>query len=313
MEEAVESGRGRWSTAVGLTFAVLVLSILDTLALVVLPLAILVVALPTEKRGRWVVVGVVLWAIGLILSGGTLALLSRGWALVLGSAFLIVTSARPEWRVVSRALAATVSTLAASAVVLLVTGQMSTLDSTIRGHLATVSTMAIGDLQSRMPDATWLADLRTATEQITEVQATIFPALLALQSIAALALVAWWIRRLGRSESSSFVLAPLKEFRFNDQLIWILIGAVVLLLLPLAPWGSRMALNALIVMAALYALRGLAVFIFLATGSKSVPTMVLGALAFVFLYPVAITAALLMGVGDTWLDVRRRVVTATPS
>ena len=41
--------------------------------------------------------------------------------------------------------------------------------------------------------------------------------------------------------------------------------------------------------------------------------MVFGVIALIFLYPVAFTAALLMGVGDTWLDVRRRVAQTDPS
>jgi hypothetical protein len=313
MEEAVEGGRGRWSTAIALSFVVLVLSIFDALALVVLPLAILIVALPAEKRARWVAVGIALWLLAFLFSGGELAMLSRGWALMLGALFLVLTLARPVWDVTTRALLATAIGVVLGGVALAISGQADELDANVRQHLTTVSTLTLGDLQSRMPDSPWLAELRTATEQIADLQADLFVAMLALQSVAALALVAWWIRRIGRSDSEAFVLGRLREFRFNDQLIWILIAGVVALLLPLNSLGERIAINTLVFMAAIYALRGLAVFVFLATESKSVPTMVLGALAFVFLYPIALTAALMMGVGDTWLDVRRRVAAATPT
>ena len=313
MEEAVESGRGRWSTAIGLSFLVLVLSIFDALALVVLPLAILMVALPTARRVRWTIVGGLLLVLAFLLSSGNLAIVSRGWALMLGAAFLALTLARPGWDVISRALASTAISLVVGSVAIAATGQSEALDQAIRRQLTEVSALTIGDLQRRVPDATWVAELRTASEQIANAQAELFVALLALQSIVALALAAWWVRRVGRSDSESFVLARLRDFRFSDELIWVLIAGVVGLLLPLGTVGDRIALNALAFMAALYALRGLAVFVFLATESRSVATMILGALALVFLYPIALTAALMMGVGDTWLDVRSRVAAATPS
>lgn len=314
MSEAVESGRGRWSAALGLSFAVLLLSVFDALAVVLLPLAVLVVALPMqERRARWIAVGVVLWLLGVTFSGGGLAALSRGWALMIGSTFLVLTLTRPSWDVMSRALGAAAISLAVGALALTMTGQIGELDATVRAHFASVSTFTVGDLQARMPDSAWVAELRAATDRIAGLQADLFPALLALQSLAALALASWWVRRLGRSQSDAFALARLRDFRFNDQLIWALIGSLALFLLPLGPVGDRVAVNGLVFMTALYALRGLAVFVFLATSSRSIPTMVLGALALVFLYPVALTAALLMGVGDTWLDVRRRAAGAAPT
>lgn len=313
MEEAVEGGRGRWSTAVGLTVAVLALAVFDALALVLLPLALLFVGLPGERRLLWLLAGTGLVAGVFLTAGGPLALLSRGWGLTLAAVFLITTVARPDWSVTSRALAAVGATIGFAGGGLLVTGRAAELDALVRNHLATVSAVTIGDLQSLMPQSEWLADLRTASAQVAQLQADMFPALLALQSIAGLSLATWWVRRLGRSHGDAFRLGSLRDFRFNDQLIWVLIASVVILLMPMNATVDRLALNALVVMAALYALRGVAIFVFLAAGSRSVATMVLGALAFIFLYPVALTAALMMGVGDTWLDVRRRLEPASPS
>ncbi|MEX2581773.1 MAG: DUF2232 domain-containing protein [Gemmatimonadota bacterium] len=313
MEEAVAGGRGRWSAAIGLTLAVLFLSVFDALALVLLPLAILMVGLPAERTMKWVGAGVILWVIALALSGGGLGAVSRGWAMMLGASYLTFTIAKPEWDVTSRSLASVAVGLAAGGLGLAVTGRASELDGMIRRHFETISNLSLGDLQTRMPDAQWVVDLRSATEQISALQAEMFPALLALQSVAALALVSWWTRRLRRSESDAFELHRLRDFRFNDQLIWVLIGALILFLLPLGAAGDRIATNAAVFMVALYAVRGLAVFVFLAAGSRSIPTMVIGVIALVFLYPIAFTAALLMGLGDTWLDVRRRVASANPT
>ncbi|MEX0912002.1 MAG: DUF2232 domain-containing protein [Gemmatimonadota bacterium] len=313
MEEAVASGRGRWSTAIGLTLVVLLLSVFDALALVLLPLAILLVGWPSNRHWKWVAAGVLLWAVGLVVAGGGLVILSRGWALMLGATYLALTLVRPQWDVTSRALGAVAVALTVGSLGLLASGQAAELDTAIRTHFETISALTIGDLQTRMPDSTWVADLRSATERISSLQAEMFPALLSLQSLAALALVSWWIRWLGRSKSEAFALHRLRDFRFNDQLIWVLIAAVLLYLAPLTEPADRIAVNAIVFMAALYAFRGLAIFVFLAAGSRSIPTMVLGVVALVFLYPVAFTAALMMGLGDTWLDVRRRVASANPT
>lgn len=313
MDEAVEGGRPRWSAAIWLTLAVVLLSVFDALALVLLPLAILMVGLPEGRKPKWVIAGAALWVLALLVAGGPLAGLSRGWALMVGAVFFAATIARPTWDVISRGILAVAAGLAGGALGILATGQGAALDELIRSHFATISSLTLGDLQARMPDSAWLADLRTATEQISRLQADLFPALLALQTLAALALASWWIGRLGRSESAAFTLHRMRDFRFDDQLIWVLIAALLLFLLPLPGVADRVALNMILFMVGLYALRGLAVFIFLATGSQSIVTMVLGVVALVFLYPVAFTAALLMGVGDTWLDVRRRVAKVNPS
>jgi hypothetical protein len=313
MESAGAVGRGRWSSALGLTLAVIFLTALDALALVFLPMAVMVAGLPAERRVKWLLVAVGLWVFGSVTSAGTMGMLSQGWALMLAAIFFTLTLARPDWGVASRGLAAVGIAMTIGGLALLVTGQYADLDVTIRQHFETVSALTIGDMQTRMPDSAWLADLRGAADQIGALQTRLFPALLALQSLAALALASWWVRRMGRSDSRAFELAPLREFRFPDELIWLLIAALALSILPMGASVDRIALNALVFMGALYALRGLAVFVFLAASSRSIPTMVLGTLALVFLYPVAFTAALLMGVGDTWLDVRRRAAKARPT
>lgn len=314
MEEAVEEGgRGRWSAVIGLTIAVLLLAVFDALALVLLPFAILMVGWPEGRGAKWVVAGVALWVVAALLSMGGLSALSRGWGLMLGATYLLFTLARPTWTVISRALAAVGVTLGAGALGLLISGRAAELERMVRSHFDTIAEISLANLQTRIPEAGWLAGLQSTTAQLASLQADIFPALLALQSIAALALASWWIRRIGRSNSHAFALHRLRDFRFNDQLIWVLISALALLLLPLGEVADRIAINGLVFMVALYALRGLAVFVFLATGSRSIPTMLIGAVALIVLYPVAFTAALLMGVGDTWLDVRRRVASTTPT
>ncbi len=310
MEEAGgEVGRGKWSTAFALTLAVLLFSVFDGIALVLLPLALLVFALPTERPARWIAVGVLLSAFAL-LSVGPLATVSRGWALMTGSIFLGLTLAKPAWGVTTRALTAIFVAMATGFVGLSISGAIASLDALVRGHFEAASAAALADMQSTMPNAAWLGDVAEATERIAAMQGDVFPALLALQTLAALALCSWWVRRVGRSDAPAFRLGRLRDFRFNDNLIWLLIGGLLLLILPTGPAGVRVAANALVFMGALYAMRGLAVFVFMARGAPAVPTVIFGLLAFIFLSPFAVTGALVMGVGDTWLDVRGRAALA---
>jgi hypothetical protein len=307
---AGEAGRGRWGTMLALSGAAVFLSVLDVLPLVVLPLALLLMALPSEQRWKWMALGILFWVVGMLLPGPPLAAFSRGWALLLGGAFLFATLWRPTWGAFPRMLFALGVAFAVSGAGLLATGSWAEVDWTMQEHFRTVSSLTAGDLQARLPDSAWVAEFRTATERMAEIQWRFFPAMLGLQSLAALGLVSWWAARLRGTPADPLQLRPLKEFRFSDQLVWVLIAGLVLVLLPLGAVATRAGLNALLFMAGLYALRGVGVFLFLAGAAPSALFVVLAVLAVVFLYPLVLTAVLLVGLGDTWLDVRRR---ATPA
>jgi hypothetical protein len=68
--------------------------------------------------------------------------------------------------------------------------------------------------------------------------------------------------------------------------------------------------NLLLFMAGLYLLRGFAVFVFLLAGAPTMLTLLLVVMAVLLMYPMVLVAALLMGLGDTWFDVRARVAAA---
>ena len=124
------------------------------------------------------------------------------------------------------------------------------------------------------------------------------PALLALASLAGLA-VAWWaFRRLVAREGSP--LAPLRQFRFNDGLVWLLVAGGVLLLAG-AGYGigvehgtARAGSNLLLFTAALYALRGLAVLLVIA-GAPGPVGMVLGGVLLLLLYPLVMATTFFVG------------------
>lgn len=309
MEETGGDVRARWGTAVGLSLAVVLLSVLNAVPLVVLPLAAALIALPLTPRWRWITLGALLWGLGVTLPGGDLEGVSRGWASMLAGGFLLATLWRPRWRVLARSLLAVAIAFVAGAVWLTATGGWQEVDTLVREHLGTVADHASGTLGAQAEDSAWFRGLASSMREMAVVQWRLFPGLLALQSLAALGLVSWTIARV-RGDGRAFKPRPLREFRFNDQLVWMLIVGLVLLLLPLGAVATRMGYNALFFMGCLYALRGVGIFLFLGGAAPSVFMVVFGVLATVFLYPLVLTAAVLVGLGDTWLDVRGRAALA---
>lgn len=141
-----------------------------------------------------------------------------------------------------------------------------------------------------------------------------FPALLALESLAALALAWAAYHRLSRRRLGA-PLSPLREFRFNDQFVWGLIVGLVILLLPSLAGMRGLGSNLVLFFGALYAIRGLGVLAwFLAPGAFAMSLIAGSVLVFV---PVVNVIAVLgfmtlgvtalgLGVGDTWADWRNR-------
>jgi len=256
--------------------------------------------------------------------------LSRGWSLLLAGSFGLICllgSSRPLF---TRALIALGGTLGLAAVMSLVgpvspsqasrivaeeftrrnTETMATLNGVIATHQKEWS-----ELTSKVPQ---LADLPTETDKdLTIVSGwgrTVFPALLALQSLAALALAWATYHRLARARLGP-PLRPLREFRFNDQLVWGLIVGLTIMLLPTLTSVRGIGQNLLVFFGALYAMRGLGVLTwFMAPGSLGIAL----AVAFVLLWAPVLNAfaalafmtlavaALALGLGDTWADWRSR-------
>jgi hypothetical protein len=306
--EPAEPGR-RWGTALALALVVLLLSVFNALPLVMLPLAVLLVAIPSERRAKQAALGVLLGAVVFALPGGPLGLASCGWGLLIGGLFLLATIVRPEWRVMQRALATVGVALLIAAAWLAASGEWAGFDAAVREHFTSVSALAGQSIGSRMPDSEMAAQWTVATERIASIQWLVFPAVLALESLAALALAAWFASRVLGADRR-FAVRSIRDFRFGDQLVWLLIGGLILVIAPAGEALNRVGYNALTFMAALYALRGVGVFAFLGGAKPSLLNMVLVALVTIFLYPLVLSAAVLVGLSDTWLDVRARAAKA---
>lgn len=256
--------------------------------------------------------------------------LARGWSLLLAGAFGLVClfgSGRPLF---ARALATLGITLVLATVMSLLgpvsisqasktvadefarrnAESMSMLNATIQTH-----PKEWADLVAKVPP---LSDAPAQTEKqlaaTAELGVVVFPAMLALQSLAALAIAWATYHRLARARLGP-PLRPLRDFRFNDQLVWGLIVGLTIVLLPTLKTLHGVGKNLLVFFGALYAVRGFGVLTwFMAPGSLGVTLAVsfvllfapvLGAFAALALMMLGI-AALALGLGDTWADWRSR-------
>lgn len=170
-------------------------------------------------------------------------------------------------------------------------------------------------LTSHVPQlATMPAETERQLTALSRIGLTVFPSLLALESLLALAL-AWAVyHRLSRARIGA-PLRPLREFRFNDQLVWGLIVGLTTVFLPTLQNFRGVGRNLLVFFCALYAIRGLGVLAwFLAPGALAATLTVGFAMLWLPVIQIAaavgfmllLVAAFGLGLGDTWADWRRR-------
>lgn len=155
-------------------------------------------------------------------------------------------------------------------------------------------------LVARVPDLDPLYDDSEARMRaMPPIAAALLPALVALESLAALARGWGAYRRLSPVQIGP-ALSPLTEFTFNDQLVWGLAVGATLCMLPAFEEGRNAGYNLLLFFGALYLIRGVGILAWMARG-RYVYVVILSLLPQVF---VIVTLAL--GLGDTWLDLRKR-------
>lgn len=296
-------GRGPGvATVLGLMLVVLASSMIHPLHLVLVPLAVLLVALPPRNVVA-LAVATILGALVLLWPQGPLWYVERGWALLASGWFVLAVVAWPGASFTTRALAATAAAMATAALLILAFGSWAELNWTIATQYRAAMDAASAVWAGRIADGDQVMALAA------DVATRLFPALLGIGTVAALG-VAWWM--YWRLAEEGRPLGRLTEFRFPDVLVWLLIAGLALLMLPGADWVSRVGGNLVLFMSALYALRGLAVLtaLVLAMVGTQVPVLLVLVVAGLFLYPIVAAGTLLLGVIDTWLDLRsgRRAV-----
>lgn len=118
--------------------------------------------------------------------------------------------------------------------------------------------------------------------------------------------LAWvWYHRIA-SEPIGLPPRRFREFRFSDHLVWLVIFSGAALLAGVNGSAGLVAGNLLMFLLALYAGRGLAV---IRTALIPAPRAlaVLLSITSIVLLPLAMVSATLIGLADTWLDIRRRL------
>ncbi|HVX40584.1 MAG TPA: DUF2232 domain-containing protein [Gemmatimonadaceae bacterium] len=259
--------------------------------------------------------------------------LVRGWSLLLAGAFGLVCLFDLHRPLFTRALLALGITLLLAMImslfgpVTVAHASKTVADEFARRNGETMSTLngiitshpvEWKQLTDRVPQfAEMPAETSKELDTFSDWGRQVFPALLALESLAALALAWSAFHRFSRTRVGP-PLHPLRDFRFNDQLVWGLIVGLVIMLLPTLSSLNGVGKNLLVFFGALYALRGFGVLSWFMSPGRLALTLAIGfvmlfapvlnyiaALAFMMLG----VAALALGLGDTWADWRSRART----
>lgn len=245
--------------------------------------------------------------------------MARGWILLLAASFGAVTLWSAATPFFVRAMAAIgLAAAIGFSIALASPGGIDRVKHAAGDELTRRSGESIEALRQLSSTPTWagwaskspsLDDVAERSEAqlraVPEHAANLLPALLALQSLAALA-IAWALYHRLSPVRVGPALGPLKEFRFNDQLVWGLAVGATLFLLPSFVEGKVAGLNLLLFFGALYLTRGLGVMAWMSRGRVLLVVVVLMA---VLAPPILGALAIGLGLGDTWLDWRRRVRT----
>lgn len=277
----------------------------------------------------WVAIAVLLLAPG-AAPPDAFSSLVRGWSLLLAGAFGLVCLFGDHRPLFTRALVALGLTFGLGAVMSVmgpmtasraartVSEELARRDAGWAGMIDSVIKANPKEWSQLTQSVPQLAEIRTEWPKelatLSDVGATVFPALLALESLAAIALAWATYHRFGRARLGA-PLRPLREFRFNDQLVWGLILGLTITLLPTLSAVSAIGENLLVFFGALYAVRGLGVLswfmepgrfrITLTIGVLMLFAPILNGIAFIGFVMLGV-ASLALGLGDTWADWRSR-------
>ena len=295
-------------------FATLVFGALAPAGLVTLPLALLV--LLARPRGARELTAVVLaggFSAWWLLQPGTIAdQITRSGA-VIGSATFVLATRFSRSSLTHRALLAAGTAGVALACLFLV-GPWTWAD--VRFWVAHRTGFAVRVVLGPF----WVASGGSASAQTAaadleqwftlsvKLLADHYAAVVALQLMAGLAL-AWAIHRRIASRPLGDAPGRFRDFRFTEHLGWLAVAALCAVVIPRLAAAKLAAANLLVVAGALYALRGVAVATFglAAAGGTGAGTVVLIALATLFILPAVAAGAIVLGVVDAGLDLRRRM------
>lgn len=242
----------------------------------------------------------------------------RSWGVLVAGALGLVCILGWRRQFLGRALAAVgIAALIAMIGMAFATHAAGRIEAVFARELQSRNSTVLAQWARGFPNATFAPAVRDwAAQRAVELQeasgtfaAPLYPALLALESLAACALAWALYHRMSRARLGA-ALAPFRFFRFSDELIWALVAGMTLTVLPSLEALRVFGANLVVFFGALYALRGFGVIAWF------YPQLTLGvqfavSFAAVVLFPVSLALAVGLGVTDTWFDWRRRVRTAS--
>jgi hypothetical protein len=259
-----------------------------------------------------------IWMIVTPLPGGpSFVFIEKGWSLLLVASFGVASIMSPKQTFFPRALTAIGLSFAVGlALVLFAAKRPDAVERAVRAEYARRVDSWLADWESVSKTREWQdltrdnPGMETLAKESSErlrdlpsVTAALYPSVLALESLAVLALAWGLYHRVSRARIGP-PLAPLRDFRFNDQLVWGLVLGITAVAVPTLKVFNTVGLNLLVFFGALYALRGLGVLTWFFAPGRLMVALTIG-LA-IFMWPILGVFALGIGLGDTWLDWRSR-------
>lgn len=271
------------------------------------PLAALLLASRPATVREWTwLLGALAWsALWLQQAAGLGGYFAGAAGVLVSGSFLALTLWRPSNRL-SRALAATGCAALALAIWMYGLGlEWSALRAAVEVKVAAFQS----EMRRGWAGVDGSSEMLAQMSAMADTVSILYPALLALAAIAGLRLAWAWYHRIADRPVGA-PPAPFPAFGFSDQLIWGWVIGLALTLVPVPDWARLLGANVLLVWSALYATRGLAVFV---AGARRTPKSVLAVLALVtmVLLPFVLCGLTMVGLADTWLDFRRRMTPAT--
>jgi len=251
--------------------------------------------------------------------------ITRSWALLTAGAFGLVSLVAPTQRFFGRALASGSLALLLGFIMLIVSRgtpeqiqRVFLNEYTRKTNSYAMALDAQVSLSAAREGAEKAATIREGLEvllvqahQLSKSAAPLYPALLILESLAAYGLAWGLYHRLSRTRMGP-ALAPLREFRFNDQMVWGLVAGLFIVLLPQLSSLGAVGWNLLVLFGAVYMLRGFGVISWLMNrvwvGGRAGKILAIIGLVLLgtLVAPAAMLSALGLGVMDTWIDWRAR-------
>lgn len=297
-------------------FASLAFAAFAPVGMLALPLAgLLLASRPAARRERIALALTAAFGLWWLMLPGTIADQVVRAATLLAAATFVLATRYSRSTVTHRALLALVTTTAGLTALFVIRGwpwgavqwwverRTSFGARVVLGRLWATAGSGSGDRGA----ANLPADLERWLESGIRLLADQYAAILALQLLAGLVLATMLYHRISRAPVG-LPVGRFRDFRFSEHLGWAAVVALTVVLIPKLAAAKLAAANLLVVTGAFYALRGAAVTAFglgLLGGPGLGGTLLLG-LAILFILPAMVAGAIVLGVVDAGLDLRRR-------